>query len=84
MVHFTENGIEKKSRVKVGDIKKTLISVSRLNDCGYEAYLKRNRPCIVNTRTGEYTPLKRVNGMFVLTMWIWVPPKTDKGFQRQP
>ena len=70
---FTEHGRPKKMRMKVGRVGRTLISVSRLNDSGYDTVLTSWRPHIVNRHTGEVIPLRKVGGMYILNMWIWVP-----------
>ena len=77
---FTDQGHAKKSRLKVGNVGRTLISVSRLNERGYEAYLTQKSPCIANWKTGEKIFLRKERGMYILTMWLWVPAET--GFQR--
>ena len=75
------------SRMKVGAVKRTLISVSRLNECGYEALLNQRNPRLINTWTGETIPLERNRGMFIVDMWIKVPgesAKSTEGFARRP
>ena len=82
----TDGGALKRTKFKVGAVGRTLISVSRLNENGYDAQLRRLNPCIVNFTTGERIPLKRSGGMFLLTMWIWVPASKgeNSGFPGQP
>ena len=84
MEWFTDSGRPKKCRFKVGNVGRTLIATSRLNDCEYDAYLTRSRPMLMSQRTGEIIPLRRSGGMYLLNMWVWVPGKTEEGFARQP
>ena len=86
---FSDAGMPKRSRIKVGKVGRTLISTSRLNECGYDAYLTKVRPRLVNQRTGETIALRKSGRMYILPMWIWVPgkptghePNKDAGFTR--
>ena len=59
--------------MKVGDVQRTLISVSRINEFGYHARLQKFRPHLINEYTGEVIPLRKEKGMFLMEMWIWIP-----------
>ena len=80
----TDGGSAKKCRMKVGDVGRTLISVSKLSESGYDAILTHWRPRLVNRKTGEIIPLLRVGGMYILRMWVWVPRAEESGFPGQP
>ena len=68
---FTDQGNMKRSRFKVGRVKRTLISVSKLNEFGFDARLGKTRPHLFNEHTGEVIELKKDRGMFVLPLWVW-------------
>ena len=83
----TNHGTMKRSRFKVGKVSRTLISVSRLNECGYEAILSKWWPRLIHRRSGETITLRCVRGMFIVDMWIQVPSGNgahDLGFPRHP
>ena len=77
-------------RIKAGDVNKTLISVSRLQEAGFDTNLTKY-PHLRNTRTGEKINLLKKGGMFILTMWIKIGEETvenknsdyKKDFHRQ-
>ena len=71
-------GTMKRGVFKVGPVTRTLISVDRLQETGRDVILTKNKPRIVNLRTGEVMPLRRDGGMFILDMWIWVPTSRTK------
>jgi hypothetical protein len=78
---FTSEGGAQKSRLKIGNVSKTLISADKLLECGNEVYLSKKNPRVIKGN-GETIPLKRKNGMFILEMWYKVPD--DKSvFPRQ-
>ena len=84
---MTNHGTMKRSRFKVGKVSRTLISVSRLNECGYEAILSKWWPRLIHHRSRETIPLRNVRGMFIIDMWIQVPGNTGSeewGFTRLP
>ena len=66
-------------------MQRTLISVSRINEFGFEARLGKLNPHIYNLYTGEVIPLRKEKGMYIMDMWIWVPEKDPgQGFGGQP
>eukprot|EP00973_Karenia_brevis_P009282 1257864-Karenia_brevis.AAC.1 len=71
----TNNGVRKSIRIKAGSVGKTLISVDKLCEGGYEARLTKTRPKLIHEKTGETIPLRRVKGMFILDMWVKIGPK---------
>ena len=58
----------KRGAFTVGPVSRTLISVDRLQETGHDVVLTKNKPRIVNLRTGEVIPLKKDEGMFILDM----------------
>ena len=65
----TNEGKRVRMRMKAGDVNKTLISVSRLQEAGFDTNLTKY-PHLRNTKIGEKINLVRKGGMFILTMWI--------------
>ena len=86
----TNEGKKVRMRIKAGDVNKTLISVSRLQEAGFDTNLTKH-PHLRNTRTGEKINLLKKGGMFILTMWIKIGEETiqnkskenEKTFGRQ-
>ena len=78
---FTNEGEKQKTKIKIGDISRTLISADKLLEKGNDVILSKNAPRIVK-RNGEVIRLKRKNGMFLMDMWYKVPMK-ESGFTRQ-
>ena len=86
----TNEGKKARMRIKAGDVNKTLISVSRLQEAGFDINLTKY-PHLRNTRTGEKINLLKKGGMFILTMWIKIGEETvenknsdyKKDFHRQ-
>ena len=80
----TSGGSKKRSKLKVGAVGRTLISVSRLHETGHDASLNQYKPFIRNKRTGETIPLRKQRGMFTMDMWIWIPAgaNDNAGFAR--
>ena len=66
----TDEGRGMKMRIKAGDVNKTLISVSRLQDAGFDTNLTKKNPHIRHERTGERIRLIKKGGMFILPMWL--------------
>ena len=63
----TDWGTMKRGVFLVGPVWRTLISVDRLQETGHDVILTKNKPRIVNLRTGEVMPLRKDGGMFILT-----------------
>ena len=86
----TDEGKRVRMRIKAGDVNKTLISVSRLQEAGFDTNLTKH-PHLRNTKTGEKINLIKNRGMFILTMWIKIGEETiqskskenRKDFRRQ-
>ena len=62
---------------KVGLVSRTL-SVDTLQETGHDVIFTKDKPRIVNMKTGEVMPLRTGGGMLVLDMWIWVPTSRTK------
>ena len=86
----THEGKKVVLRIKAGDVNKTLISVSRLQEAGFDTNFTKH-PHLRNTKTGEKIHLMKKGGMFILTMWIKIGEETSqpknkdnqKDFRRQ-
>ena len=74
----TDLGTIKRGIFKVGLVSRALISVDRLQETGHDVIFTKDKPRIVNLRTGEVMPLRTGGGMLVLDMWIWVPTSRTK------
>ena len=78
----TNEGKRVRMRMKAGDVNKTLISVSRLQEAGFDTNLTKY-PHLRNTKTGEKINLVKKGGMFILTMWIKIgEEKIDNGSKK--
>jgi len=77
----TNEGEQQKTKIKIGDISRTLISANKLLEKGNDVILSKNAPRIVK-KNGEVIRLRRKNGMFLMDMWYKVPMK-ESGFTRQ-
>ena len=59
-VHWTtESGVSKKGVFNVGAVSRTLISVVRLQETRHDVILTKNRPRIINMKTGDVMPLRK-------------------------
>ena len=66
----TEAGTKKRMELMVGDVGRTLLSVDRLEADGYDTYLTKNNPRIVDRRTGETIRVNKKGGLFTIKMWV--------------
>ena len=69
-------------RIKAGDVNKTLISVSRLQEAGFDTNLTKH-PHLRSTKTGERINLINKGGMFILTMWIKIGDDTMQSQRKE-
>ena len=60
----TDWGTMNRGVFKVGPVSRTQISVDRLQETGHDVILTKNKPRIVNLRTGEVMPLRKDGGVF--------------------
>ena len=74
----TDLGTIERGIFKVGPVSRTLISVDRLQETGHDVISTKDKPRIVNLRTGEVMPVRTGGGMFVLDMWISMPTSRTK------
>ena len=78
-IHWTtESAVSKKGVFKVGAVSRTLSSVDRLQETGNDVTLTKNRPRIINMKTGEVMPLRKSRGMYTLDMWILIPTSQSR------
>ena len=56
--------------VQIAKVKKTLASVSKSNDHGFDVVYKKAGSFIENEKTKERTALRRERGVFVLDAWV--------------
>ena len=71
----TDEGKRMRMRLKAGGVNKTLISVSRLQEAGFDTNLTKH-PHLRNTKTGEKISLMKKGGMYIFTMWIKIGEET--------
>ncbi len=67
----TSEGQKKSMKLQIAPVKRTLLSVARMEEAGNDVYLTARDPRIVNRRTGESTRLKKLGGLYVLEFWVW-------------
>ena len=81
---ITECGSDAKVLFQVADVSRPLMSVSGIRERGDRVIFGRCGGVIQNLNTGWETPFKKVNGVYVLSLWL---PDTDEeeqaGFARQ-
>ena len=58
----TESGGRKRMELMVGDVWDTLLSVDRLETEGYDTYLTKNTPRMIDRKTGENIKIHRKGG----------------------
>ena len=80
----TDSGTMKRGVFKVGQCRETLISVDRLQKTGHDVILTKNKPRIVNLRTGEVMPLRQDEGMFILNRKLRTLHGRGKSSQQRP
>ena len=71
----TSAGSEMNTTWEVADVRKPLISASRLLERGHKLVLDEKRR--IQCKTGDTIPLERTGSLFAVRLWI------PKGFQRQ-
>ena len=57
---------------QAGRVGRPLISASRLEDSGIDTRISKRGSYLLNMSSGERFPLRRVGGLYVLTMWCRV------------
>ena len=77
---MTENsGTMKRIAFQCADVHKSLLSVSRLADQGYECTLGKLGGVLRDVDTGDLIPLHRRDNLYVMKAWI---KQDDSGFSR--
>ena len=72
---WTEGASAPKSiSMQVADVHKALLSLSRCADMGFESRFGAPFGCLIDTMTGEITPLQRRGNLYILRAWIRAAP----------
>ena len=72
---WTEGATSPKSiAMQVADVHKALLSLSRCADMGFESRFGSAFGCLIDTISGEITPLQRRGNLYVLRAWIRAAP----------
>ena len=72
---WTENGtMPRRMNLQVADVHKSLLSLSRCADMGFESRFGRVAGALIDEDTGEVIPLKRKGNLYVLKCWIKSAP----------
>ncbi len=71
-------GQRKKLIVQMTEVKKILLSESKICDAGHWIWRNKSKGEIINEKTGEATPFKRKGGMYVMDMWIYEEVNVDE------
>jgi hypothetical protein len=72
---WTEGATSPKSiAMQVADVHKALLSLSRCADMGFESRFGSAFGCLIDTVSGEITPLQRRGNLYVLRAWIRAAP----------
>ena len=59
---------------QVADVHKTLMSVSRVADMGYNCHLGKTGGCLEDAQTGERIPLTRKDDLYYFKTWVKKDP----------
>ena len=73
------SGTMKRIAFECADVHKSLLSVSRLADQGYECTLEKLGGVLRDVGTGDLIPLHRRDNLYVMKAWI---KQDDSGFSR--
>ena len=71
----------KRTTFQVADVHKTLMSITRAADAGYECHLNAKGGWLLDTFTGETIPIARGGNLYTMRAWIKGDP--NEGFARQ-
>ena len=69
----TKEGQTRKTTWQVADVRRPLMSVSRMSATGHEVVLNGKNPRVINLRTQEVTQLRREGNVVVLDLWVQGP-----------
>ena len=67
---YTEGGDAAMMTIQVTDVQKTLFSVSEITDRGNRVIFGKGGGVIHNVASNKLTPFPRVNGAYILDLWI--------------
>ena len=59
--------------VEVAEVRRPLMSVSKMTAAGNEVRLSDKNPYIGNLRNGQKTALRKEGNVFVIDLWVKVP-----------
>ena len=70
------DGMSKPKQIKmqVADVHKGLLSLSRCADLGLESRFGATMGCLIDSESGEVTPLQRRGNLYVLRAWVRAAP----------
>ena len=70
MSWMTQDMSKMRTEMMVGEVGKTLISTHRLDEMGWDTYLTKNNPKLMNRETGEEIKLEKKGRLHYLSMWV--------------
>ena len=77
-IAMTEGGGSvKEIHWQVADVHKTLLSLSKLADMGFDSHLSKNGGYLIDTVTGEQIPMRRKGNVYTMKMWVKAKPPTE-------
>ena len=74
--HATING-------EVCNIRRSLFSAVKIADAGNDVVVSSKRAYIKNIRTEKVTWLRKQGNVWMLDLWLRLPPDSEKGFTRR-
>ena len=72
MPWVTNEGSNIRTEMMVGEVGKTLVSTHRLDEMGWDSYLTRVNPRLVNRNTNETIKLEKKGRLHYDSMWVRV------------
>ena len=69
----TKEGQTRRTTWQVADVRRPLMSVSRMAAAGNEIILNGHNPRVINKKTNEVTHLRREGNVYVLDLWVQLP-----------
>ena len=64
---------------QVADVKKPLLSITRVADMGFECVLGRRGGYLLDTQSGEHIPIQRKGSLYAMSLWV----RDSRDFVRQ-
>ena len=68
----TSEGVPRRTRWQVADVRRPLISAGRIVEAGNEIHHKKDESFIWNVKKQQKTPIRKVNGVFVMDIFVKV------------